>query len=283
MEWLKALASWITGGSSKLYLRADPRLSSEINKSNRNRKNRSKKKFTFKNSGDVNIIYIEGNPSDDDINELKKKLLPEFKKSNIAFIEEESVELLASYNRFQENPEVAETLDFFKPLLSSLDYRILETGLYIGHKVQLGQNASNIKSNVVNAYGYRGKNIVNLASAGYFKTYLMPLYERLKGQEEDAKKHFTEEYEKIVEDLPFTIFVHHGQTQNEILKEIERRVKTGTKYAQNENRIALHGYSSNAELIESMQKKLTKKFKKVEMNTNFKGELKTTKLVIYYK
>lgn len=284
MELLKTLADWLGGVQKNLALKANAsaKISSTLHLDSKKQVSNRQVKVT-KTNGDVNvnIINLGENPSEKTIDELRQLLIPAFKKNEILFVEEKSEELLDRFNEFKKYGDTDGILDFFKDKIPATDYTILETGIYIAHLISTGENTVALKHEVVERYGERGKNIVNLATAGYFNTHIKPLYEQIDIIDEFGIQDFNEEYERIINQLPFSIFVHNSQTREDVLAEIKERVDNRKKYSITDDVVILHGYSSNANLIEDLLPDLQKAFTKIENNTIYKGSLKITKLTIY--
>jgi len=280
------LLKWLSGGGPDLSLTASAQLNPEINKGNSksSKKQNKRSKITFKNKGDVhlNVIHISKDPDEAEIKMLRDTLMPVFNKDDIMFVEDKPVELLNEYQNYSKSNPNEELLDFFKDKLSTTDFTLLQTGLYINHLMETDQNSSRVKSGVINAHGEREKNVVNLASAGYFKSHFKPLYEELDRQPGETKELFAQEYESIVLDLPFVVFVNR-QTVDSIVDQVKAKANKNTKYAIKEDRILLHGFGTNAELLEEAATVLKSIFKKVANNSEYRGSLKIAKATIFYK
>jgi hypothetical protein len=278
MEWLAALLKWLKGGGNKsLSLTANTSASSQVST-----KKGNSQKVVFKNKGNAAYIQVSKDADDETIRKLQEALLPAFEKNEIAFIEAESATLIHDYNTFSQGQDVRETLEFFSGKVTPADLRLIETGLYIDYLVSNNQSSTPIKSGVIARYGLRGKNIVNLASAGYFKTYFKQLYTELSMQNGFDNHVFTEELEKILSNMPFAIFVNSSMSPEEILQEVASKSARNVKYGVTDDIIVIHGYGKNADIIEALLPGLKTEYERVANEVSYRGDLKIIKVTIYY-
>lgn len=198
-------------------------------------------------------------------------------------LEDTSQKLLRSYKDFRNNEETAGLLDFFEGKISQLDLRLLETGLYEAHLLasQQTDKAQRIKADVITQYGQRGKNLINLASGDFFRTHIQPLYEALAAQGLEAD--FKNEYDQILQEMPFAIFVHSGITEQAALDMIYEKAEKNVMYGVREETIIVNGFGPNADRIEKIIPALKKKFKRVASKVEYLGELKSIQVSVYYR
>ena len=116
-------------------------------------------------------------------------------------------------------------LDFFRNKIPEQDIYILRASLYIKKLRGERKNVDALKWQIMDRYGERGKNIVNLCSAGYFESLIKPLYEHMNKQPRFSGKKFLSIYNRIVEEHAFAIFVHRNMTKSALKSEIEKRIK----------------------------------------------------------
>ena len=93
-------------------------------------------------------------------------------------LEDNATKLLESFEQREGKNEYAEIIDFFKHKIPSSDLEILRASLYIKSLYDKGEPVRDLKSGLMYKYGERGRNISNLCSAGYFTSYIKPLYFR---------------------------------------------------------------------------------------------------------
>lgn len=235
----------------------------------------------------VNIINItpnsQGLVDDETLEKLKTIVLPVFENNKVLVLQDESQQLLKSYKYFRNSNTTADLLDFFRGKINQLDLRLLETGLYEEYLITTNQlnKALKVKTDVIGQYGQRGKNIINLATGGYYKTHIKPLYEAL--DEQNLSSNFEKEYEQILSELPFAIFVHNGITEDGALKMLFEKADKNVQYGVHEETIILNGFGANADRIEKLIPKLQKKYKRIAPKVNYLGQLKSIQVAVYYR
>jgi hypothetical protein len=127
LPWLSALKGLIQAKfDTNANFSVDPKLNVAADG------NRSKQKVVFKNKGDVNIFNFPKEVSEETVKQIKALIDPAFENDEVAFIFSESKTLLKSYKDFEESGDIEAIKSFFKNKISNLDYRLLETGLYMG-------------------------------------------------------------------------------------------------------------------------------------------------------
>jgi hypothetical protein len=239
-----------------------------INKSDQSRKveyNDSSKKLT------VNVDGLDGQ-EEPKIKELLNLAINE----DYALLEENAKVLMEDFERADKSFETQNILKFLKPKIPVDDLNIWRAALYLKnkHESTRKEEVKSVKRQIMQKYGDRGKNIANLCSADYVKDYMIPLYDALIQYYKDesvARERFRKAYSIIVEELPFTIFVNHQMTINDIKTEINRRRKYGSKF------INIHGISEdNKRKIQEVSSELEttgkyeiKKYIKEEKNIIF--------------
>lgn len=288
LEWLSALKGLISGKiNAAVHLTASPKTNVSTSKDSNNKS--TSQNVTFNNNGNVNIFNFQtqsdGTISRETLEQVKEALLPAFEQGDIILLQQDSKKLLKDYKEFEAHPDTKSLLEFFKGKISELDYRLLETGLYESFLLENDQiqKAQQIKGDIIERYGVRGKNILNLASAGYFATHIKPLYEALSTQDSFDPASFNKEYEQIVDELPFAIFVHSGLHEEEILDELTKKAEKNIRYGVKEETIILNGFGTNADRIEKLIPELKKRYKKIAPSTRYLGALKSVQISVYYR
>lgn len=138
------------------------------------------------------------------------------------------LEKLYQYNDSGDN----RILLFFQPILSRVDWETLRDSLYLRNEFKKHANIQDLKEDIRNRYGERGKTISNLCTAGYFEEVMIPLYN-------SSKTDFWE-YWNLALDMGITaLFVHAQMKIKTISDEIKRRIDLGKKYGL--KHIHIHG------------------------------------------
>lgn len=148
------------------------------------------------------------------------------------------LENLYKYNKDNKDKSI---LSFFKPIIPFSDLEALEASLFLRYTFVQNNCVNNLKSDIRKRFGDRGNNIANLATAGYFEEFLMPLYN-------DSQEMFKKIYDDVVSKSIVAVFVHRGMEPDEITLKISERIKISKKYGI--RFIHIHGISkSNVEKI----------------------------------
>jgi hypothetical protein len=148
----------------------------------------------------------------------------------------------------EENPD-KELLDYFRNKLSREDFEILRISLFLRSRYRLKENVSHIKSDILKRFGDRGKNIANLCSAGYFESFVQPLYEAIHESIEnktEAEQKFNEIFELIVRNGLLAVFVHSGMTEGKLASQIMKKMEESKRYgfAMVSDQLYIHALSS---------------------------------------
>lgn len=282
MEWIYALKGLVSAKiKSLIQFTAKTHVKTKRNSDNKT------SSVTVNVNGNVNVFNITPNKDGlvdaTTLKQLQDVILPAFEANEILLIEDESKQLLHSYKEFRDEPGNAELLEFFKGKVPQSDVTLLESGLYEAHLIATGQldKAQQVKEDIIKRYGQRGKNIINLASAGYYATHIKPLYEAL--QDQGLSDTFLPEYNQIIDEMPFAIFVHSGITKEKALELLYEKAETNIQYGVREDTIILNGFGPNAERIESLIPTLNNKYQRVASTVTYLGDLKTVQVAVYYR
>ncbi|HRN90673.1 MAG TPA: hypothetical protein PK265_02495 [Candidatus Saccharibacteria bacterium] len=284
MDWLSKLKDLI-----KANFKNSVHVTSSKSADNNNRTQNSNNKNIITVNGNVSILNVQtdinGKLSTETLAQLREAIMPAFESGDILLLQDSAKETVVNYKNFEANEEVIELLDFFQGKIIQTDMNLLRTGLYEAYLIENDEldTAQQVKRNAVNRFGPRGKNIINLASGGYFSTHIRPLYEALSEQPGFEMSAFNKEYEQIVNELPFAIFVHNGINKEEILTQLEDKTERNIKYGVSEDTIILNGFGANADRIESLIPDLQKRFTKVAPSIQYLGNLKTIQVSVYYR
>lgn len=206
------------------------------------------------------IVFDELTPAQ--LKGFKSLILKAFKDSKeekTEILDAEYVKEVDDYIEKDKNDENSKLIEFFIGKIPDEDIYALKASSYIEKVFNEGKSVHDLKKQLRYKYGQRGINISNLFSAGYFKTWVKPLYENTSGQEDFAKA-----YELAVHQSPFAIFVNSDMS----IVDIETRVKE--KVIENKSygikNINIHGIGSeNIKKIFKATENLTKDLKNLEV------------------
>lgn len=192
--------------------------------------------------------------------ELVKDIPIAFEKQKIPVLDAEKEQLAVDISKQINTAQVNDVISYFEGKIPNEDLYVLRAAIYIKGQFDKGCDVESLKNSVVSTHGKRGRNICNLYSAGYFETWIKPLYENLASMEDFTKEKFLEAYNLVVEHFPFAIFVHRGMAVSEIENEVERKIAESQKYGI--ETLNIHGIGSDNILnITEVVKKIKKKYK----------------------
>lgn len=180
------------------------------------------KEYLFDERSGKLEIFID-NLTKEKQKKLKLVLKENFEEEN-KLLEEKSSSLLKDLVEFQKSKgEDKKVLDFFQNIIPEEDFEALESSLYLKRKFMQGQDIKQLKEDIRTRFGDRGNNIANLCTAGYFESFLMPLFN-------SSQKDFKEIYEVVVSKSAMAVFVHSQMDDAKIAGEIKKRLEISKKY-----------------------------------------------------
>lgn len=167
----------------------------------------------------------------------REKLIDEIKyainEGNQTLLRENAQKRIEDFRKEEQEKDSIQITNFFRGKVPEKDLTIIRGALYIRQCFKRGENIGDLKLDVMLKHGERGKNIVNLCTAGYFEEYIIPFYDvvlKQKGNEEEALKAFHCYFDRVANELPFTIFVRQDRTPEYVIEEVKRKVEYGTKF-----------------------------------------------------
>jgi hypothetical protein len=201
--------------------------------------------------------------------DLLSKQIPQQFKNGIPILEQGFYENVDKYKETVGTDVNKELISYFTGKLPNEDIIVLKASIYLKEVLVAGGDSDSIKQEIIQRYGTRGKNISNLYTAGYFTSWIKPLYEELTKSNSDSmatKKKFCEIYQEIVKYPPFALFIHRSMTPLEIEREIKNKISHLNRYGIKTLNIHAIGHR-NIETTNKVIKKLEKsiKFKKEEV------------------
>lgn len=152
-------------------------------------------------------------------------------------------------------------LEFFVDVLPQEDLNILRAALYIRtiFKEHHG-DVTQLKAQLINQYGIRARNIANLCSAGYFESWIKPLYEEMSKKPSFKEEKFLEIYEEIVRYSPFAFFVSRAMSDSEVIQHIMNKIEKMKGYGI--KTLNIHGIGhTNVDKVKNALEEIEKKIK----------------------
>lgn len=145
-------------------------------------------------------------------------------------------------------------LEFFADILPQEDLNILRAALYIRtiFKEYHG-DVTQLKIQLISQYGIRAANITNLCSAGYFESWIRPLYEEMSKKPGFKEEKFLEIYEEIVRYSPFAFFVNRAMSDSEVVQHIMNKIERMKRYGIKTLNIHGIGHSNVAKVKKALE------------------------------
>lgn len=140
---------------------------------------------------------------------------------------------IEDYRRAEKSDRFQKEIDYFRDKIPARDIPMLRACLYSNECWERHDpKAPQVKQQICEVYGDRGRNLANLCSAGYLDIWLRPLWEALASglEPESAKEKFQSMYNNNVNEMPWTVFVHKTQPENEILDQVLGKLSTNLTY-----------------------------------------------------
>ena len=239
----------------------------DIHATNNNRSRKQIIKPTNRGSGTQNILVLNTARLDKkEIEEAQKLFRQSFDSDNLLLVNDETNRLASGVEVAESNSENGDLVAYFKDKLKPTDWQIFRTGLYINYLLEAGMPTSEIRQGVLATYGARGRNILNLASADHFLTHVKPLYEEMEKAENFTPTVFYEEFERILREMPFAIFVNHSIAAQALCKLVAAKIEQGRKNMVRERKLYIHGWGSNVKTIDQAVESLKDSTLKIEIN-----------------
>jgi hypothetical protein len=191
----------------------------------------------------INVQVESGGALSPEALESLQPLIQQFENKQVAFLTAESKQVVGDIKRHEENPDVRGLLKFFRHRLAPSDYQLMRRGLYLKYLREEGllEKAKNYWTQCTAGQRPRERRIVELASADYFTTFFRPLFKQFtKANAITAQKRFDKEFEAILSDMRFAIFVHSGMSVEEIAAKVTNKAITNIKYGVRADVISLH-------------------------------------------
>ena len=192
---------------------------------------------------DIHVTLDENGNIPADALPMLSKLTEQFERKQLAFVAEDQKKTVNDIRSFEDTPEVRGLLKFFKKRMKLTDFTRMRTGLYLKHLNDTDRHdeAKRYWRQVTGVMSQRDRRIVELASTGYFSSFFRPLYKQfMKANSDTAERRFAKEFEAILEDMRFAIFVSTGMSIEEIVDTVINKTVKNIKYGSNAEVLSLH-------------------------------------------
>jgi hypothetical protein len=158
--------------------------------------------------------------------EQMKPIVREYIGDDKRFLDDKTCRLLDELQKYAQESggDDNKVRKFFENIMLPDDYEALESALYIRKASRNhDDDVPKLKKDIRDSFGDRGSNIANLCTAGYFESYLMPLYN-------NSPQAYKEYYEKIIREGILACFVHQFMKPEDIAAEISAKIVECKKY-----------------------------------------------------
>ena len=190
--------------------------------------------------------------------------IPEALKSKTEILDAEYVDRVEDYKNKQTID--LKIIEYFNDKIPTEDLYALKASVYIKKVSDEGGNIRSLKQDLRNRYGQRGINISNLYSAGYFESWIKPMYENSPDQEV-----FMKTYSLVVEQSPFAIFVHADMPVVEIKRQVQEKINESRQYGIKICNVHGIGEDNVVKIVNSLN--ILKKEMNLEIDYDIKGRI----------
>ncbi len=123
-----------------------------------------------------------------------------------------------------------ELLKFYKDKLNPDMFKALEASIIVRNSWEKGEDITEIKRDIAWKYPSFGNNLCNLVTRNYFEEYFKELYENMLEQDDFSILAYQQEVERIVESLPYMVFINRHKSYEEFSGEVKFKIDRLKKY-----------------------------------------------------
>lgn len=194
-----------------------------------------------------NLTFVERNKV--------KEIVKSAQRESITIILDETQEQINDIKLNEAKPEVRKLLTQFKDIIPPHDYIALRSAIYIDKLAREGlgyKQVYRMKGEVARKFGGRGLKICNIYAVGYFETVIKPLYEEFIQDGYFDKKNFLREYNIIINEEAFAIFVPDIMDENEVKNTIKVKIIRNLQYGRKDVTIHAKGINNKAKVTKAI-------------------------------
>lgn len=231
----------------------------------------------------LTIIQVSGQLPQGSVPEELAPLVRAYEDKEIAYVASEQQNEISGVLAFEQDPHIVSVLKFFNGKLTGRDYALLRTGLYLKYLRKNNPEEARkqwelIKSNNTN----RDRRVINLAGADYFNTYFRPLYKELD-KESDSLSNFRKQFENIIDDMHFVVFVGSDMSVSEIVNDVNEKTLKNIRYGVKDEIIYIHAAGGSVGTVEKAIPELRSIFPDMAVKRNLKSGKNLIKVSIRYR
>lgn len=199
---------------------------------------------------------------------LQKVLREAVEEGGVPLLEISAEKTIEEVKQLDQSDEQRRIIDKLREIIPPGDVPILRVALFLRKKFQDGDPAvQELKQQLMQRYGDRGRRIANLASADYFQEAIIPLLDAMGyGKPEFKRAAFQKSYEIFIQESGFALFVHSGMSETTIRKTIFAKIKSNLKYGI--KHLHIHGIGkSNLQNIRRAVAAIIEEYESIEKST----------------
>jgi len=248
--WLEKIKEWIKGASFIKVVVNKP-INIEYAENIHINSNNNSPVFEYNEDRKlISINYKKLEPQDkENFANIAKEAV---RRDDAVTLEKKSEERAEDIRSKEGASDVQAFLDYFKDKISPDDFAVLRAAVYIRKRFEAGADSSviyELKGDIIRKYGTRGLTINNLYSSKYFENVIKLLYEGMKDSPDFSKEEFLEQYNAMISEASFAVFVSERKNAGEIRGAIEGKIIKILNYGIKKP-VSIHGIGkSNIEMI----------------------------------
>lgn len=121
-------------------------------------------------------------------------------------------------------------LKFYKDKLKPEMFKALEASIVVKNSWKKGEDITELKRDITWKYPSFGNNLCNLVTRNYFEEYFKELYNNMIEQEDFSILNYQQEVERIVESLPYMVFINRHKSYEEFSGEVKFKLDRLKRY-----------------------------------------------------
>lgn len=169
------------------------------------------------------VINIDVDQLDGDTKALLGEATRKHIKEGDKLFKGSTAEVFKKVKLYTKTHPYSKVIRFFQDEIPPEDLEALKASMYLRDEFYKHHDVTKFKSDIVDQFGQRGKNICNLCTAGYFEGFFIPIWN-------DYHDEFDRLYEIIVSQAIIAVFVHYGMKEDDFLEEVKYKVDMCKRY-----------------------------------------------------
>lgn len=180
-------------------------------------------------------LIVRFNRLSDQQKKTLQGLFKEIQEQGKTFISQERTKILLKFKDVAPTQKLSS--DFLKLTTTPGDSECFKVGVFLqmacADHFKAGictkEDFHSERSRISAKYGDRGAKILKICTAGYLDTYILPLFSMYE-ESKISVAFFKEQYDLIIKEEAFSIFVNGYMGVKDIVEKIEKKMKTNREY-----------------------------------------------------